>query len=313
MFARPAFRYLAPLTSYLLLMLLSMTGFGRVSRTYQDKTVTVEVRALNSKQTDVRLKYPPSYRPLEHELRKLIVERAERGKMDALLEVSSEEGGGDAPINKALFRSYYKQLQELQQQLGVAQADEAGIIQGILRIPNVVGSNTEALTDEEYAFVRETVDQAMTQFTAFRRTEGAVMEADLRLRIKNISAALDEINPHEIERIDKLRQRLKQNLEEFLGKDNVDENRFEQEIIFYLEKIDITEEKVRLAQHLKYFVEQLDNDKTVKGRKLAFITQEIGREINTLGAKAYSSTIQRLVVQMKDELEKIKEQVANAV
>ena len=290
-----------------------MTGFGRVSRPFQDKTVTFEVRALNSKQTDVRLKYPPSYRPLEHELRKLILERAERGKMDALLEVSSEEGGGDAPINKALFRSYYKQLQELQRQLGVSQADEAGIIQGILRIPNVVGSNTEALSDEEYAFVRETVEEAMRQFSDFRRTEGAVMEKDLRLRIRNIGTALEAVDPHELERIDKLRQRLKQNLEEFLGKDNVDENRFEQEIIFYLEKIDITEEKVRLAQHLKYFIEQLDDKRTVKGRKLAFITQEIGREINTLGAKAYSSTIQRLVVQMKDELEKVKEQVANAV
>ena len=294
-------------------MLLSMTGFGRVSRTYEDKTVTVEVRALNSKHTDVRLKYPPSYRPLEHEIRKLITERAERGKMDALLEVSSEEGGGDAPINKALFRSYYKQLQGLQAELGVSGSDEAGMIQAILRIPNVVGTNSETLGKEEIRFVKETVNLAMEQFTDFRRTEGAVMEQDLRLRIKNIGAALDEINPHEVERIDKLRQRLKQNLEEFLGKDNVDENRFEQEIIFYLEKIDITEEKVRLAQHLKYFLEQLDNQNTVKGRKLSFITQEIGREINTLGAKAYSSTIQRLVVQMKDELEKVKEQVANAV
>ena len=290
-----------------------MTGFGRVSRSYLEKTVTVEVRALNSKHADVRLKYPPSYRKLEHELRKLITERAARGKMDALLEVSSEEGGGDAPINKALFRSYYKQLQGLQRELGVATTDDTQLLAAILRIPNVVGTDAEELSKEEYAFVRETVALAMDQFTDFRRTEGAVMEADLRLRVKNIGDALEAVDPHETERIDKLRQRLKQNLEEFLGKDNVDENRFEQEIIFYLEKIDITEEKVRLSQHLKYFLEQLDNDHTVKGRKLSFITQEIGREINTLGAKAYSSTIQRLVVQMKDELEKIKEQVANAV
>ena len=290
-----------------------MTGFGRVSRTYQDKTVTVEVRALNSKHTDVRLKYPPSYRPLEHELRKLITERAERGKMDALLEVSSEEGGGDAPINKALFRSYYKQLLGLQSELGVTDVDNTQLLAAILRIPNVVGTDAETLSKEEYAFVKETVNLAMDQFTEFRRTEGAVLESDLRLRVRNIGTALDAVDPHEKERIEKLRQRLRQNLEDFLSKENVDENRFEQEIIFYLEKIDITEEKVRLAQHLKYFLEQLDNDRTVKGRKLSFITQEIGREINTLGAKAYSSTIQRLVVQMKDELEKIKEQVANAV
>jgi uncharacterized protein (TIGR00255 family) len=161
--------------------------------------------------------------------------------------------------------------------------------------------------------VRKALDEALTNFGQFRKSEGAAMEKDLRFRIENIVTALKEVNPFEEGRVTRLRNRLKQNLEEFLGKDNVDENRFEQEVLFYLEKIDITEEKVRLGQHCKYFLEQLDTKATQKGRKLSFISQEMGREINTLGAKAYSSDIQKFVVQMKDELEKIKEQVANAV
>jgi uncharacterized protein (TIGR00255 family) len=198
--------------------------------------------------------------------------------------------------------------------IGDLGVDRGDLVQTIMRIPNVVTTEEDAIDEEEWGTVRSVVEEAMEQFSAFRRSEGDALENDLRLRIENIKNLHEQVDPFEKGRVDRLRSRLSQNLEEYMGKDNVDENRFEQEVLFYLEKIDITEEKVRLDQHCKFFLEQLDSKKTaVKGRKLSFIGQEIGREINTLGAKAYSSDIQRLVVGMKDELEKIKEQVANIV
>jgi uncharacterized protein (TIGR00255 family) len=287
-----------------------MTGYGRGTVTENGKTITIEIRSLNSKYTDIRFKIPHNYKEKETEFRKIITANAERGKLDMTLDMKSNLGDEDFGLNIPLFKRYFKELTSLSKELNI---DHGDIVQSILRIPNVVGGSEDSIDEKEWDLVRKALDEALTNFGQFRKSEGAAMEKDLRFRIENIVTALKEVNPFEEGRVTRLRNRLKQNLEEFLGKDNVDENRFEQEVLFYLEKIDITEEKVRLGQHCKYFLEQLDTKATQKGRKLSFISQEMGREINTLGAKAYSSDIQKFVVQMKDELEKIKEQVANAV
>lgn len=291
-------------------MLLSMTGYGRASSTYEKKTISVEVRSLNSKYTDIRLKVPSNFREREHQLRKLLTNKAERGKIEMTIEVKSMTGDDGYGLNMPLFKKYFSELSALADELGTS---KEGLMQGILRIPNVVMAEDSDIDEEEWKAILNTVNEALDKFHSFRLAEGAAMEEDLRLRVNNILQALEQVNPFEKERIVLLQNRLRQNLQEFFGKENVDENRFEQEVIFYLEKIDITEEKVRLAQHCQYFLEQLDNKKTTKGRTLSFISQEMGREINTLGAKAYSADIQRLVVGMKDDLEKIKEQIANSV
>ena len=287
-----------------------MTGFGRATRSIAEKSIIVEVRSLNSKFNDLRFKVPSNFKEREHEFRRVITDRTQRGKIDAIVEVKSLAGEDGYTINGSLFRKYYREIRALSEELGVEHGD---IVQTILRIPSVVSTEDGELTDEEWEAIMAVVHEALDQFDHFRQTEGSVLETELRDRIGNIRELLQKIAPHETERTDRMRQRLRQNLEEFLGKENVDENRFEQEVLFYLEKMDVTEEKVRLEQHCLFFLEQLDMKVAMKGRKLSFISQEMGREINTLGAKAYSSEIQRLVVTMKDELEKIKEQVANVL
>jgi len=291
-------------------MLLSMTGYGRGQKTFQDKTISAEIRSLNSKYNDLRLKMPQNYRDKESEFRKLITERTQRGKIDFALEVKTLKGDEEYSLNVPLFKKYYQELSKLQAELG---ADTTDLMQAILRLPNVVAPENDDLDPEEWNAVQEVIGEMLENFQQFRETEGAVIEKDMLLRVSEIETALAQVVEFEDERATKMRTRLYQNLEEQLGKDKIDENRFEQEIIHYLEKMDITEEKVRLAQHCKYYKEVLQQKKAQKGRKLSFISQEIGREINTLGAKAYSSDIQKLVVSMKDELEKIKEQVANTL
>ncbi len=291
-------------------MLLSMTGYGRATKSIGEKKITLEVRSLNSKFTDVRFRIPSNYREKENDMRRIISDRAKRGKIDINIDVESMDGESGFSLNAPLFKKYYTELTKIGQELG---AETEDLMAAILRIPNVVGSGENSISKEEWQVLKETLHEALDRFEEYRKNEGAVMADDLEMRTKNIQAALKEVNPFETTRIERLRTRLRQNLEEFLGKENVDENRFEQEIIFYLEKIDITEEKVRLEQNCKYFLEELKTKKLQKGRKLSFISQEMGREINTLGAKAYSAEIQKLVVDMKDDLEKIKEQIANAV
>ncbi|MBK7872554.1 MAG: YicC family protein [Saprospiraceae bacterium] len=287
-----------------------MTGYGRETLPYKDKTITVEIRSLNSKFTDVRLKIPQNFKEKETELRRIIADRVERGKIELSIDVKSHQGDDEYGLNHALFKKYYRELSKLSDELGMHTPD---MLQAILRLPNVVATDAEEIEEEEWAVVLRAMDSAINGFDKFRLAEGNAMEEDMRTRVKLIREYQSQIDPHEGERVTRLRQRLHQNLEEYLGKEKIDENRFEQEILFYLEKIDITEEKVRLEQHCLYFLEELDKQEKQKGRKLSFITQEMGREINTLGAKAYSSDIQRFVVGMKDELEKIKEQVANSV
>lgn len=290
-------------------MLLSMTGFGRATKSHHDKTISVEIRSLNSKFTDTRFKIPQNYKEKEPELRRIITDKAKRGKIDLVIDIKSASGEGEYGLNPELFKKYYRELKNLTEEIGMPQGD---YLQAILKLPNVVNTAGESVDEEEWNVVISTIHEAIESFTKFRKAEGAAMETDCKLRIKNILEGLDQLDPFEKERVTKLRTRLNQNMEEYVGKDNIDANRFEQEILYYLEKIDITEEKVRLEQHCNFFIEQLDIQKeALKGRKLSFISQEMGREINTLGSKANSSSIQRLVVQMKDDLEKIKELVAN--
>lgn len=291
-------------------MLLSMTGFGRVNASFHNKNISVEIRSLNSKFTDVRIKSPQSYREKEHEIRRMLSDRLERGKIELSLDVQSLDADDSPAINAALFRKYFQELKALSDQLSIPSGD---MIQSILRLPDVVSNTLSSVDEEEWIMVQHVMDEAFLAFERFRLAEGSVMEADMRYRIGIILEKLRDIEPFESERIVKLRQRIYQNLEDYLGKDKVDESRFEQEILFYLEKMDISEEKLRLGQHCTYFLEELASPVTQKGRKLSFIAQEIGREINTLGAKSYSSELQKMVVVMKDELEKIKEQIANCL
>ena len=292
-------------------MLQSMTGFGRASNTFKEKTIIVEIRSLNSKVFDLRLKVPSNFKEKELELRRVVTEQVERGKVD--LVVSMQSAGGDDSafaLNTALFKKYYAELSKLATELNMPPQND--MMQSILRLPNVVMSDDGEMDEEEWNVIMTTAKVAMKQFVAFREQEGVSMEAALNLHANTIAENLHAVKPFEAVRIEKVRQRMYQNLEEFLGKENVDKNRYEQEVLFYLEKIDITEEKVRLEQHCNYFNEELKKDNAAtKGRTLNFISQEMGREINTLGAKAYSSEIQRYVVGMKDELEKIKELLAN--
>lgn len=291
-------------------MLLSMTGYGRATNSFRNKTIMVEIRSLNSKYSDLRIKIPQHYREHETVLRRMVTESTQRGKVELNIELKSLQGDEEFGLNKPLFRRYFEELSTMGKELGIQQGD---LYQAILRIPNVVSSGLESIDEEEWKALLDTLNDALANFRKFRSSEGEAMEKDLKGRIDSILESLGQVSPHEIERVEKLRQRLHQNLADYLGKDNIDENRFEQEILFYLEKMDINEEKVRLEQHCRFFLEEMEKKAKTKGRKLSFISQEIGREINTLGAKAYSSDIQRLVVGMKDELEKIKEQVANIV
>ncbi len=291
-------------------MLLSMTGYGRSNGSFGDKSISVEVRALNSKMTDLKMRLPGDYKEKEIELRKVVTDHAERGKIDLIIEVQNTNGAAAISLNESLFRGYHAALTRLANDLNLSHND---LLPAILRIPNVVATSSGEVDEEEWAVVLATVVRALDTFKAFRRKEGHALEADLRVRVANILLYLSELTPFETERFVRMRERLRNNMEEAMGKENLDNNRFEQEILYYLEKMDLTEEKVRLEQHCKYFLDQIGNKEQSAGRTLNFISQEMGREINTLGAKAYDADIQRLVVQMKDELEKIKEQLANVL
>ena len=291
-------------------MILSMTGYGQASREFKDKTVRVEIKSLNGKTSDIRCKVPGSYKEKEIQLRKLVLEKAFRGKFDFSLTIESEKGDDEYGLNKPLFKKYYREIIELQNELGIQTGD---IVQAILRIPNVVGSINEELDEEEWEVVLATCEDALSALTNFRAEEGTAAEKDLVQASAKIAQLLKDVEQYESGRIETLKERFRRNLEEFNQDEQVDRNRFEQEIIYYIEKLDINEEKVRLAQHCKYFDEVMNGDSMQVGKKLGFIAQEMGREINTLGAKANQKNIQQIVVSMKDSLEKIKEQVANIV
>ena len=291
-------------------MIYSMTGFGSSTGQYKDKTYAVEIKTLNAKSSDARLKVPAGFREHEIKIRQYIMDKVVRGKTDVTVTVVSDEMDVENNLNVALFKKYYKDLKSIGADLGIENAD---YVQSILRIPNVIKSADYTISDGEWKFILDLCDQAVDQLDAFRMTEGKAMCDDVVLRINCIKELISKIDPYEKERIKKLRVRLQKNLNEFTNDQQVDQNRFEQEIIFYIEKLDIHEEKVRLKQHCDYFLEEIDAEELSKGKKLGFLAQEIGREINTIGSKAQYSEIQKIVVEMKNELDQVREQLANVL
>ena len=287
-------------------MIYSMTGYGQVKAQYKDKGITGQPRCLNSKMNDFRVKLPNAYKHKELEVRKLLNETVIRGKLDLNVSVISSKGDEDYSLNKNLFRSFYNQIHELG--IDLSRTD---ILNAILQFPNVIEPNDNELDDEEYEYTLGVMKEAIEKLNDFRIIEGATIENEFLLRIRIILDHLEEIGQFEKERIQLLKDRILKSLNGTFANENIDKNRFEQELLYYLERLDITEEKVRLKQHCDYFLEEINGNGTSKSKKLNFISQEMGREINTLGAKAQHSSIQRLIVVMKDELEKIKEQLAN--
>jgi len=286
-----------------------MTGFGRHEVSVDGNTVIAEIRSLNGKLADVRVKTSLQLGQHEIELRKLILGKAVRGKIDLVIEVKGT-GLPDAGIaNAELIKSYYTTLNDIAKELGV---EDKNLYSTILRMPNVFQSGNGDIDASLSSALFEAVNGALDQFKEFRMREGASLHDDLQRSVQIIRQLLKEVAPFEDERTASLKDRLSQKIGE-IERESLDANRFEQEILYYMDKLDIHEEKVRLEQHCQYFLEILAADGEVKGKKLNFISQEIGREINTLGAKAQWSAIQRIVVQMKDHLEKIKEQLANAL
>ncbi|MDX1476567.1 MAG: DUF1732 domain-containing protein [Saprospiraceae bacterium] len=290
-------------------MIHSMTGFGRHEAPLGDKTVIVEVRSLNGRQSDIRIKSSLHLGQREMDLRKVIQEKALRGKIDVLVEVQGMQSADLSIPNTDLITKYYTELRTIADDLGV---EDARIFSSILKLPNVFQSQNGEMDQELWETLESTTIRALEKLNTFRATEGKSLARDLETQIQEILRLLDKIDPLEAEREAALKQRLTQKIAD-VDPESVDRNRFEQEVLHYLEKLDINEEKVRLAQHCKYFLQELHTPVVAKGKKLNFISQEIGREINTLGAKAQWSMIQRIVVQMKDALERIKEQLANAL
>lgn len=289
-------------------MILSMTGFGQGKENYSGKVIRVEIKSLNARSTEIRCKLPAAFRDREMDIRKKVLDALQRGKIDVTVSVDGIADEENTFINADAFKKYYKELNTLRIELNIADGD---ILQSILRIPNVIGQNDELADDEAFVVLNLAIDDAILSIKKFRVDEGEVLKADLIERVQTIESHLKSIEPLEAGRIDKIKDRLKRNMEDFAAKLQVDHNRYEQEIVYYIEKLDINEEKVRLSQHCIYFMDELETKDDQKGRKLSFIAQEIGREINTIGAKAQDSEMQQYVVMMKDELEKLKEQLAN--
>ena len=288
-------------------MVKSMTGFGKGEAALQNKKITVEIRSLNSKQLDLGLRLPAVYRQSEYEIRNIIARTIQRGKVDVFVTVESQAVETPARINKEVFREYLRQMTDTLAFAGI-DADYDAIVPVIMRLPEVISTETESISDEEHAALIAATEATAARLDAFRMQEGAILIADLLGRVDRIESYKEEVVPFEKARTETIKARILDNLEKLQA--DVDRNRLEQEMIFYLEKLDITEEKVRLANHCRYFREVAAGEEGA-GRKLGFIAQEMGREINTMGSKANESNIQILVVKMKDELEKIKEQVLN--
>ena len=292
-------------------MLLSMTGYGKAVAKYQDKTIHVEVKALNSKALDCSTRIAPIYREKEMDIRKMIQESAIRGKIDFSIWIEKEIASEAQTINMPLVKSYAEQLQAVKSELGIATDDLLPII---MRMPDVMSrQEIEELSDEEWTVASKCIEEALQNLYDFRKQEGAALQKKFEEKIDNIARLMGEIEPYEQSRVEKIRQRLTENLKAIPDVE-YDTNRLEQELIYYIEKLDISEEKQRLTNHLKYFRDTMNEDiPQGQGKKLGFIAQEMGREINTTGSKSNNAEMQNIVVQMKDELEQIKEQVLNAL
>lgn len=289
-------------------MVRSMTGFGRAEQTIADKTYLVEIKSLNGKQFDVNLKIPPLIKPYEFDIRNLLQESLLRGTVECLIVVKQNGATKPVVINTDLIKAYYSQIETLAADL---QIDTNSVLAALLRLPEVVSPSNEILDEADWKNLKGVIEEALLELNTHRIEEGKSLENELRLRVKNIQIQEDEVLKLEPKRRKKMKNDLIVVLEENVGKENYDSNRLEQELIYYIEKIDIREEQVRLKNHCEYFLSILDSNEDAKGKKLAFVVQEIGREINTTGSKAYDSEIQKCVVLMKDELEKMKEQTFN--
>ena len=290
-------------------MLKSMTGFGKAIGNRGDISYNVELRSLNSKQTDIYVRMPNVFKSKELELRTKLTKELSRGKIEMSLNIQGNSAETQQSINTELAKHYHQELKNLAGALG---ENSENLLSMVLKMPEVLTSKAPELDTEEWGFIMNLVSEAIETHSEFRETEGRSLEDDFKIRIDSITRLLVEVENHEDVRVESVRNRLNKGVDELLKNENLDKNRHEQEIIYYIEKLDINEEKVRLNAHLKYFVETMNQGGTA-GKKLGFITQEMGREINTLGSKAYHQDIQKIVVQMKDELEKIKEQVLNVL
>lgn len=285
-------------------MILSMTGFGRAEGIFEGKKITVELKSLNSKTFDLNIRIPIRYKEKEFEVRKYLNDNIFRGKIDCYINCENIEDANDVKINQEIVKSYINQLREIS-----PNAEEYEYLKMAIRMPEAINGKPAELSEEEWQFLLFLVKEAVGKFLDFRKTEGSILQEELSKNLKNIEENLSKVIPFEEERMVAVKERYQNTLREF---ENVDETRFYQEMAYYTEKLDISEEKVRLAQHLKYYNEVMKNE-DLNGKKLGFISQEIGREINTLGSKANHHEIQRLVVMMKDDLEKIKEQTLNVL
>ncbi|RWZ88092.1 MAG: YicC family protein [Hydrotalea sp. AMD] len=291
-------------------MLYSMTGYGRTEQSIGDKTFIVELRSLNGKQFDLRLQMPAMLKPFEFDIRSMLSESLERGSIECIINLKQNGGAKPVTINTDLLKAYYTSVVQIAHELN-AEADH--LLAAVLRLPEVVVNTTEVMTDEEWVSFKKILDTALQQLKQHRLQEGKSIEKDLLLRLQNIEAQQKQIAALEPLRREKIRENIVKLLEEWVGKDNYDSNRLEQELIYYIEKIDISEEQVRLQNHCHYFRSIIEGRESSKGKKLSFILQEFGREINTTGSKANDAAIQKCVVLMKDELEKAKEQVLNVL
>ena len=291
-------------------MIQSMTGYGKATAETGNRKVIVEIKSLNSKAMDISTKIIPAYRDRELDIRSRITAALERGKVDFSLYNDSASATGVQNINIPAFKSYLEQIKKVSAETGAPMPVD--LFPVILRMPEVISSSQQdEVSDEEWASVSAAVDQAINALVEYRKVEGAALEKKFREKIANISALLASVEPYEKDRVAKIKERMRASMQDAVGK-NYDENRFEQEMIFYIEKLDISEEKQRLSNHLDYFIKTLEEGHG-QGKKLGFIAQEMGREINTLGSKSNQAEMQNIVVRMKDELEQIKEQVLNVM
>lgn len=291
-------------------MILSMTGYGRATVELPSEKIHVEIKSLNSKSLDLCVRVAPLFREREMELRALVSKAVERGKVDFTVWVDKEGAAAATPVRADLAKGYYRQFASLAAELGIAPPSDWLAL--LARMPDVLAKGEDAtLDDGQWQAACRAVEEALAQLTAFRRQEGAALEQMFRAKIGNISRLLAEVEPYEQARVEKIRGRIVENLEKIKDVE-YDRNRLEQELIYYIEKLDVSEEKQRLGNHLKYFIDTLEGEHG-QGKKLGFIAQEMGREINTLGSKSNQAEMQNIVVRMKDELEQIKEQVLNVL
>ena len=289
-------------------MLHSMTGFGRAEAAVNGKQIVVELKSLNGKQFDIATKLPPILRSYELDIRNLLNSTLFRGTLDLTVTIKQEGASKPMTVNTELAVFYYNSMQQIAKQLNIP---EDNTLSTIMRMPEVVAAEQDMLPENEWLVVKQAITDAANALMVHRKREGDALYEDLKTRISNIEQLLEKVNPLEGSRIERIRTRINQSLNEFVSKEKIDQNRLEQEMIYYLERMDFSEEKTRLAQHCIYFTESVAKDEMAKGKVLGFILQEIGREINTLGSKANDASIQQIVINMKDELEKAKEQVLN--